>query len=192
MKIPLSTIDACRIIAKKNFKKIDMGQAGEKKFVLMAGVGFDAQVVEEIHPEVKKMLKDLAYKLIGIKTLLTYKPAYLEIEIDQKVKTGGYFVVIGNAKYYAGHYAITRKAKIDDGLLDVCLFTRGKIKDFIKYISGVMTDTHLFFEDVYYYQAKEVIIHSESRVPVQVDGESIGELPMNFKVLPASLKIAVP
>ncbi len=192
MRLPLSPKKACRVIANKKIRKIDLGRAGNKRFVLMSGVGFDAQVIQDLNPEVKKMLKDIAYKITGIKTLFTYKPARLKLVIDSKIKTEGYFVVIGNARNYAGHYTITSKAEIDDGLLDVCLFLKGKTRDFIKYITGVMTDTHLFFQDVKYYQAKEILISSDAKVFVQADGESIGELPMKFQILPSALKIITP
>lgn len=182
---------ACDIIIQGKTKNIDLGKAGSKYFALMAGIGFDAQVVYEVKPEVKRLLKDIAYPLTGIKTLLTYKPSLMQIKLD-KQSTQGYFVVIGNARYYAGRFSITKKARIDDGLLDVCVFGGKTMAGFVKFIQGVITGRHLKLADVSYYRAKEISITSSQRTLVQADGEIIGKTPMNFSIVPQTLPVFVP
>jgi len=184
-------LKACDIIIDGKNKQIDLGKANDKYFVLMAGVGFDAQVVREVKPEAKRLLKDAVYSLTGIKTLLTYKPSLLEIEFDN-CSTHGYFVVIGNARYYAGRFSVTREAKIDDGLLDVCVFTGKTVASFVKYVQGVITGGHLRFSDVSYYRAKEIKIVSDGPALVQADGEIIGKTPMKFSIAPRALEVLVP
>lgn len=184
-------LEACKIIIKGKTKQIDLGQADERHFVLMAGIGFDAQVVKEVDPKVKRLLKDLAYPLTGIKTLLTYKPSPLNITFDGR-STEGYFVVIGNARYYGGRFSITRQGEIDDGLLDVCVFKGNTTASFVRYVEGVITGTHLRFGDVDYYKAKHISVLSETPVFVQTDGEVIGKTPMEFSIAPQALTVLVP
>lgn len=182
---------ACNIIEQGKTRHIDLGKIENNYFVLMAGVGFDAQVVNEIKPELKRLFKDIAYPLTGLRTLLTYRPSLMQIKTDSH-STGGYFVVVGNARFYAGRFSITRKARIDDGLLDVCVFKGKTMASFIKFIQGVATGQHLKLADVLYCQTKEIWISSEHRTLVQADGDVIGETPVKISIIPQSLEVLIP
>ncbi|MEW6188872.1 MAG: diacylglycerol kinase family protein [Actinomycetota bacterium] len=207
MGIPFNLFRACEVILRGSARNIDVGRAcppspltpgagkrvNDRYFVLMAGVGFDAQIVQEVNPEVKRMLKDLAYILTGIKTLFTYKPTLMEIELDGEEKEKGYFVVVGNAKCYAGRYfSITTQASIEDGWLDICIFKKGDIASFVRYITGVLLRKHLAYSDVYYKRAKRVQITASVSTLVQADGELIGQTPMHFAILPHAVSVITP
>ncbi|MDP3012853.1 MAG: hypothetical protein Q8M92_01335, partial [Candidatus Subteraquimicrobiales bacterium] len=157
----------------------------------MAGIGFDARVISEIKPEMKRWLKDLAYPLTGIRTLFTYKPTLLRIKLDNEI-IQGYFVIIGNARYYGGRFSVTKEAQINDGLLDVCIFTGKTAASFVRYFQGVITGSHLKMADVSYYRAGDIEITSEEPVLVQADGDVIGQTPMEFKAAPRALDVLVP
>lgn len=183
--------EACNIIIEGKTKQIDLGRADDRYFVLMAGIGFDAQVVRDVKPEVKKLLKDLAYPLAGVETLLTYQPVLLRVRIDDRF-TRGSFVVVGNARYYGGRLKVTKEAQIDDGLLDVCVFTGKTMASFVQFVSAVITGLHLSLKEVEYYRAKEIDITSDEPVLVQTDGELIGRTPMKFSVVPKALTVLAP
>lgn len=192
MEIPTHRfLKACDIIIQGKTKKIDLGKANGRYFVLMVGVGFDAQVISEVRPEIKRLLKDAAYPLTGIKTLLTYKPSLIRVELDSRV-IQGYFVVIGNARYYAGRFSVAKEAQINDGLLDVCIFTGKTAASFVKYVKNVIVGTHLKLSDVKYCRAKKIAVTSDEPVFVQADGEVIGKTPMKLLVLPQALEVLVP
>jgi len=193
MGLPTDPVEACRVIVEGKVRKIDLGRADGRHFVLMAGIGFDAQVVKEVKPEVKRMLKDLAYVLTGIKTLLTYKPTLMRIVLDDGKAIEGYFAVVGNARYYAGRYfSVATQASIDDGWLDVCVFKKGDIASFVRYLTGVLLRRHLDYSDVQYFRTKALSVESLYPVLVQADGELIGQTPMRFSVIPRALSVIVP
>jgi len=192
MKIPFQIHSACKLIFGGKTRRIDLGQANSRYFVLVAGVGIDAQLVKDVSPEVKRVLKDLAYPLTGIKTLLTYKPTLMKINLNGKSTEEGYFVVVGNARYYAGRFSITSKASISDGFLDVCIFKKGNLGSFVRYIQGVVRGKHLKYSDVKYVKVREVLIESSHPSLVQADGDLIGQTPMNFRVAPRALSVFAP
>jgi YegS/Rv2252/BmrU family lipid kinase len=113
LKIPQNPLKACETIIKGNVKKIDLGKAGEHYFTLMAGIGFDAEVINNMVPKVKRILGGGAYFFSGIKMLTEYKPTLMSVKIEDTIERMGYFIVVSNAKRYAD---------ITDGLLDVCIF----------------------------------------------------------------------
>ncbi|MFQ5574094.1 MAG: diacylglycerol/lipid kinase family protein [Terriglobia bacterium] len=191
MGIPVQLDKACGVIAEGDLARIDLGKAGARYFTLVASAGIDAQLIRDVSPEAKRVLKDLAYPLTGLKTLLTHRPILMKVTIDGKKREDGYFVVIGNAKYYAGRFSITTKATIDDGFLDVCIFKKGDIGSFVKYIQGVVRGRHLRYPDVVYERATSVIVENEGSL-VQADGDLIGRTPMRFEIAAGALTVRVP
>jgi diacylglycerol kinase family enzyme len=82
---------------------------------------------------------------------------------------------------------------LQDGQLDVCVFKDMNILALARYARGVLFNgAHVNFSDVHYFKAKKVRIESSERVPVEVDGELLGELPCDFTVQRRKLKVLVP
>ena len=99
--LPLDPPDAVRVAAEARATRIDLGLAGQRYFALMAGVGFDADVVSRVRPVMKRALKEMAFVLQGLATYLTAEYPLVQIECDDRC-TEGYFVVLGNARNYGG------------------------------------------------------------------------------------------
>ncbi|MBI4743285.1 MAG: diacylglycerol kinase family lipid kinase [Actinobacteria bacterium] len=181
------------IIKKCNTIQIDLGLAGERYFLLMAGVGFDAMVVKEVKPLIKKVFRGLAYPLTALRLVLKCESSLFQIVLDEShLSKNAYFVLIGNSKYYSGRFSIASYADIQDGFLDVCIFKKKNFFDIFRHSAGILTGRHLNFADVDYYQAKEINVFSERKLLVQVDGEVLGSTPMKFKVVPLCQSVVVP
>lgn len=190
--LPSSPQEAINLILRGKTRKIDVGLTStQKHFLLVAGIGFDAAVVRNLDYSLKRRVRNFAFVVSGFKALISYKVPKLSIEIDGKSYKGS-FVVIGNSRHYGLIFSITTKAKIDDGLLDICIFHGLKKLSYYKYLIGVLTHTHLMFKDVTYLQTTKVKIKSNRRTYVQADGELAGELPMEFEILPGFLGVITP
>ncbi|MEO6788362.1 MAG: diacylglycerol kinase family lipid kinase, partial [Chthoniobacteraceae bacterium] len=83
------------------------------------------------------------------------------------------------------------KARVDDGLLDVLIFKNIGYLDIAKYLAGVLMGRHTGMDGVEYFQVAEARVHSAQQVPVEVDGELSGELPVTFRVA-GKLRLCVP
>ncbi len=192
--IGLDSLSACDVIEKGEIRKIDLGLAGSRYFVLCAGVGFDAHVISELEPQFKRIMGALAYPISGIKSLFSWKPTKMFIQIDnQPLKRKGFLVVIGNISSYAGPgISVTPLANLDDGWLDVCIFKKRSILDIIRYTLGVIFRQHTEFEDIEYFKAKEIKIEAERPVLVHTDCEVIGAVPMEFSIATKILPVILP
>jgi YegS/Rv2252/BmrU family lipid kinase len=192
--IGLDSTSACDIIQSGNVRKIDLGKAGDRYFILCAGIGFDAHVVSEIEPQFKRIMGAMAYPLSGIKSLFSWKPTKMLIQIDdQPIKRKGYLVVIGNTSFYGGKdICVTPLASFTDGWLDICIFKKRTALDIIRYSLGVVFRRHTEFEDIEYFKAKSIKIEAERPVLVHTDCEVIGEVPMEFSVVPKALPVLLP
>jgi YegS/Rv2252/BmrU family lipid kinase len=180
---------AWAVIRAGNLREIDLLAANDTHFIQLAGVGLDAQVVKETSWESKKNLGPLSY-LISAAQIAARTPPKLIIEAGG-VKSEGSFVLIGNGRYYGAKIVLFPKARVDDGLLDVLIFKNIGYLDIAKYLAGILIGRHTGMDGVEYFQVSEVTVCSESEVPVEVDGELYGALPVTFRVA-GKLRLCVP
>jgi len=191
MGIPLDVPSAVNVIIGGATRRIDLGRISNSKyFINMAGIGFDATVIENLNQTLKRRLKDAVYIIAAIKTLIKYKTPSLTVKVDGRCYKGS-FAVIGNNRFYGGILSITTKAEMDDGYLDVCIFQGARKRTLYKYLIGVVARTHLSFDDVIYLKAREIAVTSDRDTPVQADGDISGKLPMIFKIAPGTLNVII-
>jgi YegS/Rv2252/BmrU family lipid kinase len=180
---------AWAVVSGHQTREIDLLSANDTYFIQLAGVGLDAQVVKETTWEAKKNLGPLSY-LISAAQIATRTPPKLVVEAGG-VTSEGSFVLIGNGRFYGAKLVLFPKARTDDGLLDVLIFKNLGYLDIARYLAGVFMGNHTGMDGVEYFQASEARVHSAAEVPVEVDGELSGSLPVTFRVA-GKLRICVP
>ena len=195
LKLPLDIKEACQVVLEGVGKRIDVGKAGERYFLAMAGVGFDAQVVYELSLKAKNLLGSLAYVASCFRTAMKYRSAKLVMDIrvdEEQLTVPAWVVIIGNVSTYAWTLKPTHLASVDDGLLDVCIFGRSNWLGLIYQCVGVFYGRHIYHPEVKYIKAKTIEVDAQPSVPVQVDGDIVGKTPMRFEVVPRGLCIMCP
>ncbi len=187
--LPDKLDEAWSVIRTGNLREIDLLAANGTSFIQLAGVGFDAQVVKETTWESKKNLGPLSY-LISAAQIAARKPPKITVEAGGRVSEGS-FVLIGNGRFYGTKLVLFPKARVDDGLLDVLIFKNTGYLDLAKYLAGVLLGRHTGMGGVEYFQVAEATVRSEQEVPVEVDGELSGALPVTFLVA-GKMRVCVP
>ena len=188
--LPGDLDEAWAIIQAGRTRRVDLLRANQQYFVQLAGVGLDAQVVQATSWNFKKNFGPLSY-LISAAQIAARKPPRLYVEADDQVREGS-FVLIGNGRYYGGPLAFFKDARIDDGKLDVLIFKNLAYLDIARYITNVFIGKHTGLPDVDYFQTKKAMVRSDEDVPVEVDGEVVGNLPVTFRISSRKLKVVVP
>ena len=181
---------AWEIILAGNIVETDLSKANDRYFVQMAGVGFDAQVVQETPSEFKNALGPLSYLIVGAQ-IAGRKPPKLVVQADARTEEGS-FVLVGNGRYYGGPFILFKDAKVDDGLLDVLIFKNLGFLDIARYLNGIVFGSHHTLPDVECFQTHSLRVTSLESVPVEVDGEVIGNLPVTFALSEKKLKVLAP
>jgi diacylglycerol kinase (ATP) len=187
--LPERLQDAWAVVSGEGRREIDLLAANDTYFIQLAGVGLDAQVVKETTWESKKNLGPLSY-LISAAQIATRTPPKLVIEAGGTTSEGS-FVLIGNGRFYGAKIVLFPKARTDDGMLDVLIFKNLGYLDIARYLAGVFIGNHTGMDGVEYFQVAEARVHSAEEVPVEVDGELSGALPVTFRVA-GKLRICVP
>jgi diacylglycerol kinase family enzyme len=188
------------IIAEGLTVALDAGQAGERLFTLMAGCGFDADVVRRLHQARSGHIHHLSYAKPILDSIRTYD--YPELRVYCAPAKGGEgaalthaitarWVFVINLPRYAGGLSFAPQASGFDGLLDVCTFKEGSLWYGLMYLGGVMLGQHEAMKDFLRVQTRRVRVEAAGAVPFQLDGDPGGELPIEIRVEPGRLKVLV-
>ena len=189
--LPPHDLDLCwEVIKGDNTRVVDLPSANDKYFVQLAGVGLDAQVVKETSANLKRNFGPLSY-LISAAQIATRKPPRLFIECADSPVAEGSFVLIGNGRRYGGPFPF-KQARIDDGLLDVVIFKQLGYLEIIKYLQEVFFSSEIRLPEVEYFQTRRIRVSSEQEVPVELDGELVGQCPVEFQMRERTLRVLVP
>lgn len=208
--IPRDLRDACKIIRKGYTRTIDLGVATglistsanaqtqkrepeTRVFLLMAGVGYDAKVIEDTSLRLKYVLRDFAYALKTLENVVRHQGTQITLCLDgkQSYANTAWLVMVGNAASYAWNIKVTPHARLDDGLLDVCLMPFENKLISVQQALQILTGQHVEREVAEYWQVKELRIESVPDVPIQLDGDEWGHTPVQFSTLPDALRVLV-
>lgn len=170
--VPYNSIEeAIQILMNHDVKNIDIGEVNGRKFVNVLGMGFEGQV--NLFGKKLQFIKGAFRYILAIGyTLIAYKRMPMKLTLDRKkYEDDIYLVSIGNGWNVGGGLQLTPKAKLDDGLFDVCYvkeISRWRvIKNFSKLTNGRVTE----LDEIEIYQAKHVKAESTEDIPFHFDGE---------------------
>ncbi len=144
--------------------------------MVMAGMGFDAAIMEGVNEEIKKKVGWLAYVLSALKALM-FPTMRLEVSVD-----GGPFTkhrartcVVGNVGSLQGGMTLIPDAAIDDGQLDVVLLYPRRFLSWIPLFVRVLSRREeRAGESVARFTGRSVVVRASQEVPRQLDGDTIG------------------
>ncbi|HEY1017290.1 MAG TPA: diacylglycerol kinase family protein [Herpetosiphonaceae bacterium] len=189
----LNPLIAARQLAGGSIHRVDLGQANDRYFLLMAGIGIDAAVTQQVRSADKSRLGRLAYVLKSFEVLRGWRGTRTRIAIDgEPLKGNAMFVLVSNSRLYGGVVNIAYRASMSDGLLDVCVMMGDNALAAPAILAGIMLRRHRIHPNMRYFQAREVEVACSRALPVQVDGDMIGTTPMSFAVAPQALRVLLP
>jgi YegS/Rv2252/BmrU family lipid kinase len=191
--LPLKPEEACERILTGTGSRMDVGVATdeegtERRFTCMAGIGFDASVVREVTPRFKRYLRSLAFPLVALKVYFRGDLPKLHL-IDGSTTHVAQLAIVANGHYYGGDFQVAEDASLTSGKLEVVLIEKvGRILR-ADILARILAKRPLD-RDAKSFPAQDIRAESPGgRVPVQIDGEVWGHLPMSFRIEPAVIKL---
>ena len=201
LNIPWDYIRACQLF--ESFKKttIDLGavdytfhnQQARRYYINTAGVGFVADVIESsmANFKLKAIGGGVPYAIGLVPRVMSLSNKDLIINIDGETRKERDFSLVVNNGRYLGGGRVFPDATPYDGLLDVAILgdlsKMEALLDFPFFYTG--TNTHL--SKIKMQKARTVTVDAIQKIPLQIDGELIGETPATFRVIPFALQVAV-
>jgi diacylglycerol kinase (ATP) len=195
LHIPVNDVAAaCAVLRDGIAKPLDLGLCNGRRFCLMAGIGFDAETVKEVPPNVKDLLGAPAYVLSGLRTLTQMERAirYRVLLPEGRLVSRGMMLVVANAATYAGWLQIAPLAALDDGWLDLCLFRERSRLAFAGQWLRVLARRQLDDPHFLYRRVQELRVECDPPASVQLDGDYYGRTPVEIRVLPGAVRVIRP
>jgi YegS/Rv2252/BmrU family lipid kinase len=198
LKLPFDAERAAAAIARGATRKVFAGLAfdettsARRYFLLMAGVGLDASIVQRVRPRLKRRVGEAAFWVSGLSHLASWEPVPFHVEVDGE-KFPATFAAVGRAAHYGGELSITPRARLDAPEFEVCLINSRSRLRYLQLLAGAMRAEGIKGDrrGVRYLRASRVRAAGDG-VLVQADGELIGELPMTFEIVAAPVELIAP
>jgi diacylglycerol kinase (ATP) len=192
-EIGLGTAPAAvaRCVALGQPRPIALGAAGDRRFILMAGAGFDAHVVAGVTVPMKRWLGKGAYVLSTLRQLLVFDFPSYEVLADNTVRHAA-SVIVTNARCYGGRFVCAPEASLESETLQVCLFERAGRLAAIGYALALFSGRLPTLSSYRLIEARRIEVRGRPGEPIQVDGDGIGQLNVAIQVLPKALDLVFP
>lgn len=191
--IPQSGEAVAEMIYHDYSRTIDVCQFNQRRFILMASIGFDAAVVEDLSQVRRGNISYLSYLKPILKTLYRYPFEPLTIQVDEgATELTAYHAIVVNIPAYGLNLNFSPDAVDHDGLLDLIIFRKRGLFSMLLYLWQLIRGTHLNSRNVQKLQARSIRIQTAHPVPIQTDGDASGQTPVQITVVPRALELIVP
>ena len=193
--------DLDRIINSDKFMNIDILKSSKQYSINVINFGFDTTVAKMVNDDRLKTGhgNKLSYIKGIIKAFITSMKTDAKIYADDELLNPEGQIILAsfaNGKYYGGSFKCAPYAKLDDGLIEVCVvkpISRLRLLTMIKsYIDGKHIDDPKLQDVVIYRRCKKIIIKSDQEIAYTLDGEITKAKEFNIEIIPNILKLSLP
>ncbi len=197
--------NALRTALSWSERKVDVGRieidlSGEdhaprtETFLVMAGLGFDAEVMASVEPRLKERVGWWAYVVAGVRLMRGRRTkVVLRMDDREPVTRRMRSVIVGNCGELTGGVRLLPDAEVDDGWLDIVVVSAGGVVSWAAVAAAVLTRSRRGHPVVEHFRCREVEIRAEDPQQVQLDGDPAGEARvLRARVEPLSLVVRVP
>jgi len=193
--IPLDLTGALQLLCGPHrTRALDAMQVGDAYFLLSIGVGLSAVMTRDTTPEDKRRWGRLAYVLRGLLALRGFQPRRFTLAVDGKTRhIRAAEIVVANSST-AGDPNIRwgPHIQLDDGVLDICIVRARSPRDYFTIAWNLLRrqkrDPRLRF-----LRARDSIsIGTGALLPVEADGDVIGQTPVHIRLVRAAVRVIVP
>ena len=190
--IPLELAEALEVAFGTAERVIDVLESAEQRFVVMAGLGFDAALIRDTDEQLKDRVGWLAY-VGGMARALRRSPrARFTVTVDDglPVTSQAIGVLVGNVGQLQAGITLMPDARPDDGQLDVLVLAPRTVRDWPALVWRILRGRPDSGRQAEMLRGKKVQISSGVEVPMEFDGDLCGAgTELRVEVLPAALTV---
>jgi diacylglycerol kinase (ATP) len=152
--IPRAPAAALALLAKGTTRRVDVGRAAGSRYCCVASVGLDEVALDVVHHSGIPRCKALNVAA-ALWALFTYRPRPLRIRweggvVEEEVM----FAAITNTRGYGGGFLVSPRARVDDGVLDLCLVRRASRLSLLSRFGRILRGTHAGLPEVVLAQSR--------------------------------------
>ena len=180
------------VLANAPIHAVDVGTCNQYSFMMWAGIGLDALTIQSMEPRVRleKFFTMPEYTARTIWNAAQWGGVQLRLWVDDVEVEGRYIVAVTtNIRHYlGGHSKLSPDAFIDDGLLDIWLFSGSNLGDALRHAYDMWRGNHLTSDAARKITFNTLRVEGDAPFWIQTDGEPRGstqsiEIKVNTRVL---------
>jgi diacylglycerol kinase (ATP) len=166
-------------IERFEVKHFDVGTANGRDFLLMASVGYDAEVVADLAARRGSRITHMTYLAPMLRQFARFSPPRLTVTVDGKpvVEDREGCLVVGNSRQYARRFDPACRASMTDGLLDVVFFPTRSRRALLGWAIACRLRRHVARDRLVYRLGREVEVRCRPARRYQLDGDPPESLP---------------
>jgi YegS/Rv2252/BmrU family lipid kinase len=196
LKIPLDPAQAVKLLCEPFAERtLDAMKVGDQYLFTQIGIGVNALAIQGASAQSKRRFGRFAYFWAGVKQLLGYNPTRFTIKADDvetAVRAVQVMVInsseVGTLGIQWGH-----RVQCDDGEVEVCIMRGKTALDYAgMWLSLARRKPHLDRRIKYLRARQRITVRSHPPLPVQGDGEILGDTPLHVEVVPSAVRVLVP
>lgn len=200
LKVPKGIDGFLTILNQRRKRRIDVGevffknhhgQSENRYFINVADVGLGGETVARVNQQSKWLGGKLSFLIGSVITILRYRNKLMRCEIDGMLISEGRqnSIMVANGRFIGGGMMIAPHAELDDGLFDIVCIGDFSTITLLRHLSKLYRGAHLVIPGVVVYRGRSVVITSNEKVLLDIDGEQPGRAPISFTLHPKTLCI---
>jgi YegS/Rv2252/BmrU family lipid kinase len=194
LEIGLNPKDAHSIASAIAFgpaRTVHPAVANGRHFLLMAGAGLDAQVVQGVNPKLKRRTGKLAYVVESVKQAFGYDFPQIQVRANGRTYQG-HMAVACKGRFYGGPFVAAPDAGLDKPQLDVCILPKSGVGGLVRYGMALPMNRLSKLPEVEHVTASSMVITGPRGAPLQGDGDIVARLPAEISLADSTLELIVP
>jgi len=181
-------------------RRLDLGRCNGEPFLLVCSGGIDSATVGQVNATLKSAVGASAYAIAAIGALATFTPFTVRVTIDGVTlpETDIFLIAVGNTSLYGGDLRLLPAARLDDGLLDVVVFTAPELPApvrnaaFLPQLADAALGRLAQSDNVWVYQGTHITLEADTPLLLQRDGDIGGSTPAHITISPQALCVKAP
>ena len=204
LQLPSEIDEAVEVIAAGRTLTIDVGLARlngydgvpvERYFVNVVSLGMGGDVSKRAKNFLSPLGGGVAFLYATLEVFLTYRAKHVRLQLDDTPLDEKFCITniaIGNGRYHGGGMHPCPTAVLDDGQFEVTTIDRLNMFELVRDLPVLYSDDIYQHPKVRHFRASKVVAQSAETTRIEVDGEALGTLPLEVKLLPRVLPVIVP
>ncbi len=196
--VPLKLRHAVEALPGARERSVDVGivefpgQRGKRAFLNFAEAGAGAEVVRRLERAASTGIRRMSYIPSAVLAAFSYETRSIHLRVDggTPIITGPLIsLIIAGGRYFGAGIRVAPMAEPDDGLLEVISIGDFSKLEIVTKIGKFARGDYLDEGKVGHWRARELDISAETPLPVLLDGELAGQLPVRIRVIPRALRV---
>lgn len=193
--IPLDLPSAWETARSTGERRIDLPclhweDGSSRWFAQMAGAGVDSLSIGRVRWSLKKRIGPLAYVWACLEVMRQPRPHVVAELPGERLE--GALATLGNGRFLGGRFPVYANASLEDGQLDLVVLPRVTWPVVVRVFWHLLRDTFDRSADAQHRRVTELRLSSPDPLPIHVEGDNVGQLPVTLRLHPGLLRVAVP